>query len=235
MTMPDGLRIAAIVPAIDEAAAIEDCIGALGAGAAQGVRVIVVDGGSRDATPELARAAGAIVAQSPRGRALQMNAGARLAGDADVLVFVHADTRMPPGWPAAIESALRGGARWGRFDVRLDSARPMLRVVESMMNWRSRVTGICTGDQAIFVSRAAWTRAGGFAGIPLMEDVELSRRYRRTEGAPAALRACVSVSARRWERDGVWRTILQMMLLRAMYFFGASADSLHRIYYGSRS
>ena len=225
------LSVVAIVPALDEASAIAACLKSL---TDEGARVIVADGGSLDATPRLARAAGAVVVDAPRGRASQMNAGAALAGDADVIVFVHADARLPAGWRAAVERSLASGARWGRFDVRLDAPGPMLRVVETMMNLRSRLTGICTGDQALFVAAQAWRRAGGYAAIPLMEDVELSRRYKRSLGRPAALRSRVLVSARRWQRDGALRTIALMWRLRAMYFLGASPETIHRLYYGGR-
>lgn len=223
--------LVAIVPALDEETGIAACLAPL---LAEGVEVVVVDGGSRDRTAGIARASGARVVEAPRGRASQMNAGAAAAPEAALLVFVHADSVLPPGWRASIEEAVADGARWGRFDVRLDSRRPLLRVVGAMMNLRSRASGICTGDQAVFVARDAWLRSGGYAPIRLMEDIDLSRRLRDSEGPPAALRGPVRVSARRWERRGVLRTIAQMWLLRAMYFFGASPDTLHRLYYGRR-
>jgi rSAM/selenodomain-associated transferase 2 len=226
------LNIVAIIPTLDEASAIRACLEPL---VAERARIIVADGGSGDATVQIARAAGALVVAAPRGRASQMNAGAARAGDADVLLFVHADTRLPAGWRASIERALMEGANWGRFDVRLDAASAALRLVGTMMNLRSRLSGICTGDQALFVRTEAWRRRGPYATIPLMEDVELSRRYKRAEGRPAALRARALVSARRWERHGVLRTIALMWLLRAMYFFGASPQTIHRLYYGSRA
>lgn len=227
----EAIRVAAIVPALDEAQGLGACLRELVGHADE---VVVVDGGSRDATVAQALAAGARVTSAERGRASQMNAGAAQCS-ADVLVFVHADTRMPPGWREAIERALRSGAQWGRFDVRLDSRRGLLRLVGAMMNLRSRLTGIATGDQALFVSRGAWLDCGGFPTIRLMEDIELSSRLKRAAGAPAALRERVLVSARRWERRGVLRTICQMWLLRALYFLGASPATLHRLYYGRRA
>jgi rSAM/selenodomain-associated transferase 2 len=221
--------VVAVVPALDEEAAIAACLGPL---LAEGARVVVVDGGSSDASPRIAAQAGARVLRAARGRASQMNAGAAAEPGAGVLIFVHADTVLPAGWRTQMQAALAAGARWGRFDVRLRSPRPLLRLVGEMMNLRSRVTGICTGDQAIFVTREAWARCAGYAPLPLMEDIELSRRLRATEGRPAALRCHVLVSARRWEKRGVLRTIAQMWLLRAMYFFGASPATLHRLYYG---
>jgi len=226
-----GRPLVVIVPALDEAAAIEGCLASL---VCEADRTIVVDGGSTDETPALARACGAQVLTASRGRASQMNAGALAAGEARALVFVHADTRLPSNWRAAVDAALASGARWGRFDVRLDSRRVSLRLVGFMMNWRSRLTGICTGDQAIFVGGDAWRACGGFAPIALMEDVELSRRLKRLAGRPACLRARVLVSARRWEAGGALRTIALMWTLRALYFLGASPRALHRAYYGRR-
>lgn len=224
------MRVAAVVPTLDEQDGIAACLAPL---VAEAARVIVVDGGSGDETVARALEAGAVVVSAPRGRAAQMNAGAAHAGEFDVVVFVHADSRLPSGWRAAIERALSGRRhRWGRFDVRLDSDRRLLAVVGTMMNLRSRLTGICTGDQAMFLTREAFGASGGFPAQALMEDIELSRRLRRRVGAPAALRTCVVVSARRWERHGAWRTIALMSMLRALYFVGASPARLHRLYYG---
>lgn len=223
------MRIVAVVPVLDEQASIEACLEPLLAEAAQ---VIVVDAASRDQTCALASNAGALVVSAPPGRASQMNAGVGHAGSFDAVVFVHADTRLPPGWAAAIARALAGGRDWGRFDVRLDSDRTVLRIVATMMNMRSRLRGICTGDQAIFVARDAWLLCGGYPNQPLMEDIALSRRLRRRCGMPAALRLRVAVSARRWNRHGAWRTIALMTLMRTMYFLGARPSLLHRWYYG---
>ncbi len=245
-----ALRMLAVVPVLNEAARIADCLAPL---RAAGARVLVADGGSTDDTAALAQAAGAEVLRAPKGRARQMNAGAQAfqppdeptaqsigtvrpasRGDDAVLLFVHADTVLPPGWRPALEAALEQGVQWGRFDVRLDSRRPLLRLVGAMMNLRSRWTGICTGDQAIFVRGDLWLRCGGYADIPLMEDIELSGRLRRLAGRPAAISSPVRVSARRWEQRGVLRTIAQMWCLRALYFFGVSTQTLHRLYYGRR-
>ncbi len=223
-------RIAVVIPALNEAGQIASLLeGVVGVAC----EVVLVDGGSHDDTAARAGAAGARVIPSPRGRAAQMNAGARALGsDWQALLFLHADTRLPTGWAQAVTRALAGGARWGRFDVMLDSPRPALRMVEASMNLRSRLTGICTGDQAIFVERGLWARCGGYAAIPLMEDIELSRRLKRLAPGPAALRERVRVSARRWEKHGVWRTILSMWWLRLRYFLGDSPERLHRAYYG---
>ncbi len=235
-------RVRVVVPALDEAAAIAAALEpVLAAGA--GVECVVVDGGSTDGTRDVARAAGAIVIEAPRGRASQMNAGAAHAigsrpaqpsdGGPDVMLFLHADTRLPEGWRDAVERALAQGAAWGRFDVVLDDPSPVLALVSAMMNLRSRITGICTGDQAIFVGARAWADCGGYAAIPLMEDVELSRRLKRIAGAPACVRPRVRVSARRWRRHGVLRTIVLMWWLRLRYALGDSPQRLHAAYHGA--
>jgi rSAM/selenodomain-associated transferase 2 len=218
-----------VIPALDEAASIAAVVADARRHADE---VLVVDGGSRDDTPARARAAGARLLQAPRGRAAQMNAGAASARG-DVLLFLHADCRLPPDAGRAVRDAVSAGARWGRFDVRLDSARRTLVVVGAMMNLRSRWTGIATGDQAIFVDRELWEAVEGFAPIPLMEDVELCARLRRIARC-ACLRERVVVSARRWESRGVARTIVEMWAWRAAYALGVPPERLHRLYYGRR-
>jgi rSAM/selenodomain-associated transferase 2 len=226
---PPVLRLSIVVPALDEAASISDAVrDAL----AQADEAIVVDGGSRDGTGVLAAAAGARVLQAPRGRASQMNAGATVA-QGDVLLFLHADCRLPAGAGDAVRAAVGAGARWGRFDVRLDSPRASLAVVGAMMNLRSRLSGIATGDQALFIDRALWEALGGYAPIPLMEDVELCTRLRRVARC-ACLRERVTVSARRWETRGIVRTVVAMWAWRAAYALGVSPARLHRLYYGRR-
>ncbi len=228
--MAPRLKLAVIIPMLNEAGRIGACIGSVRSDADE---LVVVDGGSTDECAQIACSLGASVMTAERGRASQMNAGAASCTDADVLLFVHADVALPVGWRAAIEDAVRGGARWGRFDVSLDSARPMLRCVGFMMNLRSRLTGIATGDQAIFLSREAWNRCGGWPDVPLMEDIRLSKRLCRWGWRPACLRQTVSVSARRWESKGVLRTIAWMTLLRSLHACGVSCERLHRMYYGA--
>lgn len=193
--------------------------------------VLVVDGGSHDGTLEAARAAGWVrVLSAAPGRARQMNAGAAAAAG-DLLLFLHADVSLPATALDDIRAALADpGVVGGRFDVRLDGRGPIYRVVEVFMNLRSRWTGIWTGDQAIFVHRAVFERLGGFPEIPLMEDVEFTRRLKR-EGPGACLRARVLASARKWEREGPVRTILLMWALRFLYWIGVSPPRLHRWYY----
>jgi rSAM/selenodomain-associated transferase 2 len=217
-----------IIPVLDEAAMIVPALQRLKPLRHRGCEVIVVDGGSRDETAALAGLLADRVERAPRGRASQMNAGAAMARG-DALLFLHADTVLPDAADAAIEAALADGTQWGRFDVRIDGSSPMLSVVAWSMNLRSRLTGIATGDQAMFVRREAFRAAGGFPDIPLMEDVALSRLLRRI-GRPACLRARVVTSGRRWERHGVLRTILLMWRLRLAYFFGADPADLARRY-----
>ncbi len=225
----DADRISIIIPALNEAAGIGDTLAPLQALRARGHEVVVVDGGSTDGTPELARALADRVVASARGRARQQNAGAAVA-TGGVLLFLHADTRLPDGADELVLDGLRSTGRgWGRFDVRLSGAHPMLRVVERMMAVRSRLSGIATGDQAIFVRRDWFARAGGFPEIPLMEDVALSGTLRGM-GMPLCLRARVVTSSRRWEERGVWRTIVLMWRLRLEFALGADPARLAERY-----
>ena len=198
---------------------------------ARGVRVVVADGGSSDASMTIAQAGADVVVSAPRGRASQMNAGAAACA-AQAYLFLHADTRLPAQADTLVLQALESGARWGRFDVHIGSNRPSLRMVQAMMNWRSRVTGIATGDQAMFVQATLWAECGGFADLPLMEDIELSKRLKRV-APPACLRAQVVTSARRWLQHGTWRTIGLMWRLRLAYFCGADPQVL-AVRYGYR-
>jgi rSAM/selenodomain-associated transferase 2 len=225
---PPTVPLSIVVPVLDEASGIVATLSALAPLRARGCEVIVVDGGSRDGTPALAAPHADRIEAGPRGRARQMNAGAARAHGA-ALLFLHADTRLPEDADRLIAHALDGGATWGRFDVVIAGRAAMLRVVAAMMNLRSRLTGIATGDQAMFVRRDAFERLGGFPDQPLMEDVELSRRL-RVGSRPACLRERVVTSGRRWETRGVWRTILLMWRLRWRYWRGESPESLARAY-----
>ncbi len=193
-----------------------------------GAQVLLVDGGSHDSTPELARHAGLQVIGSERGRAIQMNAGAAQA-TGDILIFLHADTRLPEGALDLIGNGLAETPCWGRFDVRIAGSPAMLRVVSHMMNWRSRLTGIATGDQTMFMRREAFEAVDGFPVQPLMEDIELSRRL-GTFSRPVCLRARVTTSGRRWETRGVWTTIVLMWRLRWAYWRGVAPAVLAQAY-----
>jgi len=230
------MRLAIVVPVLDEGATIEAALRRLAPLRARGARVIVVDGGSDDETATRAAPLADRVVGAPRGRASQMNAGAQAeeAREADVLLFLHADTRLPEDADRVVARALADGAHsWGRFDVRLDADGWPLRLIETLMNWRSRATGIATGDQAIFVTRSAFDWLHGFAPLPLMEDVDFCSRAKRLT-RPAAPRSRVVTSARRWQRHGVWRTVALMWWLRLSYFFGADPAALARRYRDAR-
>ncbi|MGZ5079984.1 MAG: TIGR04283 family arsenosugar biosynthesis glycosyltransferase [Usitatibacter sp.] len=217
-----------IVPVLDEASSIEATLAAVQPWRARGIEVVVVDGGSRDATRDLARPLADRVIDAPRGRASQMNAGARAAAGG-VLLFVHADTILPGAAADLVQRMDASGREWGRFDVAIAGADPLLRFVARLMNARSRLTGIATGDQAMFVRRAAFEAVGGFPEIPLMEDVALSKKLRR-RSAPLCLRERVLTSGRRWDRHGALRTILLMWRLRLAYALGADPHRLARRY-----
>lgn len=223
--------ISVVIPVLDEADNLRRLLPDL-ARRWPAAEVVVVDGGSRDATVAVARRqAGVRCLASAPGRARQMNRGGQATGG-EVLVFLHADTRLPDGALEAVQAAMADPrVVGGRFDVAFDSARPIMRVTAGLMNVRSRLSGIATGDQTIFVRRAAFEALGGFPDIPLMEDVEFSRRLKR-RGRLACLRLRVTTSARKWEHEGPVRTVLLMWTLRLLYFLGACPRRLHRWYYG---
>jgi len=216
------------MPVLDEAVGIARTLAPLQAWRRVGAELVIVDGGSADRTRELAAPLCDRLITAPRGRAAQMNAGAA-ASRGRLLLFLHADTSLPPEARALLEACARGAETWGRFDVRLDGAHPFLPVIAALMNWRSRVTAVATGDQAIFVTRTLFEREGGFPPLQLMEDIALSKRLRRVR-RPHCLRLRVTTSGRRWEQGGVLRTILLMWVLRLAYFVGVDADRLARWY-----
>lgn len=223
-------RLSIVVPTLNEAANLARVLPDLVA-RERGAEVLVVDGGSDDDSRAVVAGTPSVRwLSAPRGRARQMNAGAR-AAQGEIVLFLHADTALPDGAGAAIRAALGDPAVvGGRFDVRLDSRRPLLVLVGWLMNRRSRLTGISTGDQGIFVRRTVFDTLGGYPDIPLMEDVELTRRLKR-RGRLAALRLRVVTSARKWEDEGVVRTIVLMWTLRLLYTLGVSPARLHRWYY----
>ena len=233
MTNARASSLSIIVPVLDEAAIIVGALQDLAKFRERGAEVIVVDGGSQDGTPGLARPHADDIVTAARGRGAQMNAGAVVARG-EVLLFLHADTKLPPEADRLILQALAGADGWGRFDVRIDGRSPLLIIIAALMNWRSRRTGIATGDQAMFITRNMFAKAGGFPEIPLMEDVALSQKLKR-KAPPICLTARVMTSGRRWERYGVVRTMLMMWRLRLAFFLGADPAALARRYgYGER-
>ena len=223
------MTISVIIPTLNEHAIIRPTLGRLSHPAFS--QVLVVDGGSTDATVAAVASAipSAMVLTSHAGRARQMNAGAA-AATGDVLLFLHADTLLPVTAAEDIQTACTDSdVVGGRFDARLDRDQGLFWAVCRLMSWRSRLTGIATGDQAIFVRRTVFERIGGFPDIPIMEDIAFSARLKRT-GRIAALRSCVVTSSRRWERQGPVQTILLMWWLRLLFFLGVKPDRLKRLY-----
>jgi rSAM/selenodomain-associated transferase 2 len=221
------MKVSIIIPVLNEASGIEQMLTALLA-LKLPAEVIVVDGGSDDGTIKQAQLPSVLVIEAPRGRARQMNAGAAVA-QADYLLFLHADTRLPESTTQQLERVFKEQAAWGRFDVRVSGQAKMLAVVAHLMNWRSRLSGIATGDQAIFVKRELFEVLNGFADQPLMEDIELSKRL-LAHARPLCLKGPALTSGRRWEQHGVWSTITLMWWLRWRYWRGESAEKLAKDY-----
>ncbi|TPQ29063.1 TIGR04283 family arsenosugar biosynthesis glycosyltransferase [Methylomonas koyamae] len=223
--------ISIVIPVLNEAGHLASKLQAL-----QRLRdrcqLLLVDGGSHDNSLEIAKPLVDKVILSSRGRAIQMNAGA-LQADAEILLFLHADTRLPENGIDLISQAIAEGFHWGRFDVAFDNPKPVFTLIAFMMNQRSRLTSIATGDQALFMTRAAFAAVGGFPGIALMEDIAISSKL-KILGKPCCLKAKVLTSARRWRQNGIFNTILLMWRLRLAYFFGADPDDLAMRYYGRR-
>ena len=223
-----------IMPVLNEAARMATALAALRPFINNGARVVVADGGSTDATVAIAQAiadmlpAITVISSGP-GRALQMNAGAKHASG-KALLFLHADTALPLGADVAVMQALASGTHvWGRFDVQIDGSSAWLPVVAALMNLRSRLTGIATGDQTLFMTQAAFAALQGFAVQPLMEDIDMSRRLLQLS-QPACLRLKVATSGRRWDARGAWRTIVLMWRLRFAYWRGVPAERLAQLY-----
>ncbi len=226
---PTSVRLSIIIPALNEAAVIEPLLQSLQSLREAGHEVILVDGGSSDDTAYLARSRVDKLINSQKGRARQMNAGAGEA-EGEIFWFLHADSRLSFGFHEPLLSGLAGQKYgWGRFDIALSGRHMLLRLVEFMMNWRSRLSGIATGDQGIFVLRDSFLAVGGFPDIPLMEDIALSRRLKRLS-PPLCLRQRLETSSRRWEERGILRTVLLMWELRLAYAVGVDPAKLEKLY-----
>lgn len=227
------MRLSIVIPALNEADIIVATLVPLQALRSRGVEVILVDGGSYDATRHVAAPLVDRLIKSEKGRARQMNAGADVA-TGDMLLFLHSDSKAPPDADRLILDGLQSTSRaWGRFDVAIEGRHFFLPVVAWFMNHRSRLTGIATGDQGLFMTREAYAAAGGFPNIALMEDVAMCAALKRS-GAPVCLKQRITTSGRRWEKHGVWRTILLMWRIRLAYFLGADPVELQRAYDGTR-
>jgi len=233
------LNISIIIPILNEADNLPELIAHIVHLDPAPQQVILVDGGSLDGSVAIANSvlksietAQSItdwhIIESTVGRAQQMNAGAMLA-TGDVLLFLHADTELPAD---AIDNVQQAIAQydWGRFDVRLDSREPLLKIVGLMINQRSRLMSIATGDQAIFIKKSIFEQIGGYPDQPLMEDIELCKRLKKI-ARPACLKSKVTTSARRWQQHGTWRTIFLMWHLRFDYWCRVSPDVLKQRYY----
>lgn len=220
--------VSIIIPALNEGATLEATLLPLQSWREAGHELILVDGGSNDNTAAIARPLVDKVLDSIPGRARQMNLGAQ-AASGEILLFLHADTTLPHRADSFIRQAVHH-SQWGRFDIRLSGRHWLLRVVERMMNWRSCLTGIATGDQGIFMARELFERVGGFPELPLMEDIALSQRLKQATGRPACVRTPLITSSRRWEQYGIVRTILLMWRLRLAWFLGVPAQRLARQY-----
>jgi len=222
------VKISIIIPVLNEEAALSRMSSQLRSIRQQGHEIIVVDGGSADNTLTIAHEVTDSVIISKAGRALQMNNGASIASG-DVLLFLHADTLLPDDAMQVISERSRKKNYWGRFDVRLSGSRYIYRLIEGLMNLRSRITSIATGDQAIFIQRNLFDRVGGFPEIVLMEDIGISRQLKKIS-RPVCMKQKVVTSSRRWEANGVITTVLLMWKLRLYYFFGVSPDKLSQLY-----
>ncbi len=230
--------VAVVLPVLNEASCLGEGLADLRQNHSAD-EILVVDGGSTDASIEMvcrlmsegvgdAQAVPCLL-QTPRGRGRQMHVGA-LAANSDVLLFLHADVRLPQGAVEAVRAAIRQGYLWGRFDVRLSGRNFLFCLIERLMNTRSSLTRIATGDQAIFVRRDVYLMLGGYAPMDIMEDIEFSTRLKWV-GRPARFHGQVTVSARRWEEKGIIRTVLLMWTLRLLYWLGVSPARLGRWYY----
>jgi len=222
------MTLSIIIPALNEQQSLPATLQALQAARRRGSEILVVDGGSRDDTAGVCAGLVDLFLSGERGRARQMNAGAARASGS-TLLFLHADTLAPAAIDQLIDAALDGKPGWGRFDVRLSGQRRSLRLIEWLMNLRSRVSGIATGDQGLFVSRVWFRQVGAYPQLDLMEDIALSKRLRRL-ARPHCLKTRLVTSSRRWEQQGVARTVIKMWWLRAAFFCGLPARYLARQY-----
>ncbi|MGB4116099.1 MAG: TIGR04283 family arsenosugar biosynthesis glycosyltransferase [Polaromonas sp.] len=227
-----GCELSIIMPVLNEASGMAAALAALAPLVSRGSQVIVADGGSTDGTTTIATAARSpaiTVIHCGKGRAVQMNAGAAHA-TGKALLFLHADTTLPPDADGLVQRALASGQHvWGRFDVRIEGQSKWLPVVSALMNLRSRLTGIATGDQAIFMTHAAFTAMRGYAVQPLMEDIDMSQRLLQLS-RPACLPQKAVTSGRRWDTRGAWRTIVLMWRLRFAYWRGTPPERLAQLY-----
>jgi rSAM/selenodomain-associated transferase 2 len=221
------VKFSIIIPVLNEASGIEKFLSTLQTFREQG-EIIVVDGGSQDNAIAIASPLIDKFIKSPKGRAIQMNAGAK-AASGEILLFLHADTYLPSNALKLIEQGLSQNYQWGRFDIKLSGPHFIFLVIARFMNWRSRLTGISTGDQALFVQKLVFDQVGQFPEIPLMEDIAICKNL-KSIGPPLCLKSKITTSSRRWHQFGITRTILLMWWLRLLYFFGCNPETLAQLY-----
>ena len=221
------MNFSIVIPSLNEEKSIVNCLTSLQVYRNE-CEIIVSDGGSSDNTKSLAHLLADKVIDAQRGRAFQMNAGACEAFG-EILIFLHADTFLPPNALQLIRQSINQKKRWGRFDIQLDGRHPLLKTVAWFMNWRSRLSGIATGDQVIFIEKSLFFDIGQYPEIPLMEDIALCKKL-KTVFRPVCLKDRVISSSRRWEQFGVIKTILLMWSLRLWYFLGTSPNTLAYLY-----
>ncbi len=222
------MMVSIIIPVLNEEECIEEFLNYLQKFKSQS-EIILVDGGSEDNTTEIAsRFDDITIVSSRRGRARQMNAGAKSA-NGDILLFLHADTYLPENAISAVEEIIEDGADGGCFSLKIDSSCLPLRIASQLITRRTRLTHVATGDQTIFVRRKIFNELGGYADIPLMEDLDFTRRL-KLMGTFAPLDLKVSTSSRRWEKWGVYKTILLMWFLRVLYYIGVPPERLAELY-----
>lgn len=230
MSVAEKNTLAVIIPVLNDATALEKNLKSWTSRRSRELAIITVDGGSEDDSFEIASSLSDHCLATQRGRATQMNAGAEIA-TSQYYLFLHADTFITEGgYRSLLECLQNTRPAWGFFLVSLNNPNPIYRIIEKMMNWRSTVTRVATGDQCLFVSTDAFEHVGGFEDAQLMEDVAISKRLRQL-AQPSIIKMPVQTSTRRWEKHGVVKTILLMWLLRAAYFLGVSPERLHRLYY----
>lgn len=221
-------RASIVIPVLNEAAEIKDSLLSLQHLRERDFEIILVDGGSKDNTVQLATGLCDQIITGHTGRARQMNIGAEHVRG-DIIFFLHIDTRLPRELPALLPQITSVALNWGRFDIQFSTTHKLFKVIAAMMNLRSRYTGVATGDQVIFISKALYQQVGGFPDIPLMEDIAMSKKLRAIR-PPLCLRERVSTSSRRWEQYGIIKTIIKMCWLRLCYFIGISPTTLARQY-----
>lgn len=218
--------ISVVIPILNEARILEKTLDQLQSELGDH-ELIIVDGGSTDSSVRIAEKYGKVVL-SACGRAKQLNTGAA-AATGDILIFLHADIWLEPGAFAAVATALASGYVGGGFRQKIDGKRVLYRLIEIAGNIRGRYLNVFYGDSGIFLARTDFEKIGGFPDVPILEEMEFSKRLRQL-GKPTLLTPCIHISARRWEASGIVRTTLNNWLITALYFLGASPEKLARLY-----